>query len=288
MLSRQRMVLVAAGLAFLLAAWPAPAQPLVQTLPCIDGLVINADTVSVGKIVKVRDEPIPGGSNLPGFHYEILERLKYPPGANSDREIKQRSMFVEHTTDKYKDWMKRGSRLLILYDYERPNRPRIVELGPKAPMIYQSDFTLLSTGKEVLRAAKQAIARTPPGVRRTYTIKLSFPAEVYPEALRKFSVEYAVLGHIPVDRQLEKMAQTTIDSQDPTVRHNAAKILRYFPSQQNVALLKSLLNDPAQSDYNEVEKLYYIRNEANEALKRIGVEVQKPVLLERNGKPVED
>ncbi len=75
-------------------AVPAFAQPLIDTVASIDSLVINADYVCVAKIIKVRDEPIPGGSEMPGFDFDVEEYLKVPMGQELTPEIKQRGMFV--------------------------------------------------------------------------------------------------------------------------------------------------------------------------------------------------
>src|SRR5690606_38620482 len=89
---------------------PALAQPLIDVVPSIDSLVINADYVYVAKIIKVRDEPIPGGSDMPGFSFEVEEYLKIPMEAELTPQITRRAMFVAPPTTKYKDWMDRSSR----------------------------------------------------------------------------------------------------------------------------------------------------------------------------------
>jgi hypothetical protein len=77
------------------------------------------------------------------------------------------------------------------------------------------------------------------------------------------------------------------------LRAEAVKALRHFKSDENIALLKPLLNDPAtlkgtQFDGEKQIKLgreYYIRKAAYETLRDWGVPVAEPVLREKPERP---
>src|SRR6056297_822683 len=120
-------------------AGPTFAQPLIDSVASIDSLVINADYVYVGKIIKVRDEPIPGGSKMPGFTFEVDEYLKVPMEEDLTPEIKQRAMFVSPPTTKYKDWMNRSCRLLIILNDSSSHHPTVIELNPDKPEVFTAE-----------------------------------------------------------------------------------------------------------------------------------------------------
>jgi len=158
-------------------AGPAFAQPLITCVASIDSLIINADYVYVAKIIKVRDEPIPGGSKMPGFDFEVEEYLKSPMSEDLTPEIKQRGMFVDPPTTKYKEWMNRSSRLLIIHNDSSPDHPTVIELAPDEPDVFIAQFRLLQDPNEIIQATKDAIERTPSNIRRLCTLRLMVPRD---------------------------------------------------------------------------------------------------------------
>lgn len=244
----------------------AYAQPLIDTVKSIDTLVINADYVYLGKIIKVRDEPIPGGSEMPGFDFEVEEYLKSPMEEELTPEIKRRGMFVAHPTTKYKDWMQRSCRLLIIdTDSDRYN-PTIIELTPGRPDIFTAQFRLLHDPNEIIQAAKAAIERTPSNVLRLRTVRLTVPREICKDT--QWENDAGLILEVPADAQLEKWATELIRHADPWNRWEAAKTLRYFKSERNAKLVAQLLNDPMPE----------VRQAASETLKRWQMDTEAPAL----------
>jgi hypothetical protein len=104
----------------------------------------------------------------------------------------------------------------------------------------------------------------------------------------------AVYLTVPVDEKLELLGQKWCKSNSICERAEGAKILRYFKNEKNIGILKSLLNDPNSAEStlhrtvpgrSELElvhrkKVYYVRQAAFDALRKLGSEVAKPVLEE--------
>ena len=243
---------------------PGSAQPLVHVVPSIDSLAINADYVYVARIVGVRDEPIPGGSDMPGFTFEVEAYLKTPMKEELTPQIERRGMFVNPPTAKYKDWMKRSSRLLILSDDLRPHQPVVIELTPNKPDILTADFKLLHEADEIILAARDAIERTPSNVRKVYTHSLMVPRELYKGT--HWEGGDGLMLEVPADVQLETWAIKSIRDEDPWNRLRATQSLRYFKSKSNAKLIAELLKDPAAD----------VREAANRILQRWEMETRSP------------
>ncbi len=118
---------------------------------------------------------------------------------------------------------------------------------------------------------------------------------------------------VPVDDRLEKSGRRWITAPDEVLRQlnfnqvrdekqregwrafersllrrEGVKALKYFQSDENIVLLRGLLNDPAWSNYEferadgtEIEKKrYFVRKAAYDVLKNWGVAVERPVIDE--------
>jgi len=239
------------------------AQPLIDSVTSIDSLVINADHVYVAKIIKVRDEPIPGGSKMPGFTFEVDEYLKVPINEKLSRENKLMGMFVSPPTTKYKDWMNRSCQLLIIANDVSTHSPVVIELAPKKADVFTADFRLLHDPSEIIQAAKDAIARTPSNILRLYTFRLMLPSEIYKGT--RWEGDYGLEMEVPADSQLEKWAIESLSHESPLNRRTATQALRYFKSEQNAKLIAELLDDPDST----------VRYLADETLKRWELEVKR-------------
>jgi len=85
------------------------------------------------------------------------------------------------------------------------------------------------------------------------------------------------------ERQLQANA---LEGRRNLLRAEGIAALRYFKSKQNIALLESLLNNPAsmiehhRDDRSDVKRVYYIRKVGYETLRKWGAEVHKPLLEE--------
>jgi len=91
---------------------------------------------------------------------------------------------------------------------------------------------------------------------------------------------------VPADQHLEKRAQDYVRSDNPHRRSEGVQALVYFQSDENLALVKPLLNDqgltysqPADGE-NAGYRIYGVRHAAYETLKAWGIEVAEPVYRE--------
>jgi hypothetical protein len=105
---------------------------------------------------------------------------------------------------------------------------------------------------------------------------------------------------VPVDPRLEKLGRRLVESagdfltkaelpDKDRLRFEGVRALRHFPSEKNVVLLKSMLDDPAFSIHlcpdGTEEKVYDIREAAYESLHSWGIVLDKPVLREGPRRP---
>jgi hypothetical protein len=105
---------------------------------------------------------------------------------------------------------------------------------------------------------------------------------------------------VPIDQRLEKLGHRLIEAPGvflakaelvyaDRLRLEGVKILRHFPTEEHIVLLKSLLDDPVSSIHvspeGTKEKVYDIREAAYEALHSWDIDVSKPVLREDPPKP---
>jgi hypothetical protein len=187
----------------------------------------------------------------------------------------------------------------------------IVRLGPPAAKqrltlpIFTVDLRLLTIPDEVLQAARAAVVEGGKAERvRFHEVHLFYDVMRVTGKSGDANILY-----VPIDGRLEAAARAWIKSPgdilrrlgiarpeginhrwsltDP-LRSEGVRALRHFKSDENIVILKGLLDDDAFS-HRKVEKgeqdgisekVYYIRKEAFETLRGWGVEVNEPVLKE--------
>ncbi|WP_372897461.1 hypothetical protein [Stieleria sp.] len=263
----------------LFASDHATAQPLVYTAESLESWIINADRVWIARIVRVRDEPIPGGSEKPGITIAVEETLKYPI---FEQRHEKMGLFVEHPTARFKDVEERSSRLLIAHSDHHQFSPKLIELTPGKVEVLRADFTILRTPEAVLQAAREIIGRVPPNVRQLHTVCLTIPPDVPFDSKRGPHGQLIV----PVDEPLETLAIGWLDSENYSSRSKAAEVLRYFKSEANIDRLRGLLQDTGYSeqlaDDRTRTKYYGVRDQAYQTLKAWGINVERPVIIESN------
>jgi hypothetical protein len=93
---------------------------------------------------------------------------------------------------------------------------------------------------------------------------------------------------VPVNVLLERQARRWVVSDDPTLREEGARSLKFFKSDENVAALKKLLTDTSFVSEREQEgarapeahRVYRVRAAAFDSLQALGVQVPEPVMRE--------
>jgi hypothetical protein len=177
----------------------------------------------------------------------------------------------------------------VAYNEYSPSGTTVIELVPDRLAVLTADFKLLRDPEAVIKSARETARRMPTAVKRIHTFKLRVPREAIPGT--EWEKYYATGGHlvlsVPVDQRLEKRAHDYIRSEDYQKRTEGARALRYFKSDDNVARVTRLLNDPgwaylrhAQENNGIEVRLYGVRLEAYQTLKAWGIEVGKPLTRE--------
>ena len=151
-----------------------------------------------------------------------------------------------------------------------------------------ADVRLLRDPEAVIRAARAAVTRLPANIKRVHTFDLQVPRNVINGT--SWETCYDTGGHlrlsVPVDQHLEKRAQDSVRSGDPHRRAEGAKALAYFKSDENIALVRPLLNDPGVTYVQPAyegragERVFGARHSAYETLKAWGIVVKQPVFRE--------
>ena len=177
----------------------------------------------------------------------------------------------------------------------------VIRLGPPVPEergfvsmpppIFSMDLNVREKPKDILEAAKVAVAEG--GKRgRVQGHEIELPREIMQRSGRSGDANTL---RVPVDRRLEGLARRLIESAGDflpgaerayadQLRLEGIRALRHFPSEMNVVLLKTLLEDPAWSIHASPagtrEKVYDLREAAYETLRSWGIVLAKPVLRE--------
>ncbi|RCS42148.1 hypothetical protein DTL42_20165 [Bremerella cremea] len=264
---------------FYAAAQQALGQPLVAKAESIESAVINADLVLVAKLVHIGEAKQVDGREFYNTNISIVRNLKQDLYLDEPHKKLQAELLGPAAV--LADWKDRSCDLLVLiYNYE-PYATKVIELAPGKMEVMKADFTLLREPEAVLNAAEQALQRTPPAIKRLHTFELHVPRNLI--ANTQWDNYFGLFLNVPVDQQLEKRAIKYLRSENYNERKEGARALRYFRSDENIARLKTLLQDPGwgylrhPADNNGIEVRYYgVRDSAYLTLKSWDVEVDKP------------
>ncbi|PHS03245.1 MAG: hypothetical protein COA78_18730 [Blastopirellula sp.] len=273
---------------FLASSAHAYAQPLIPHADSIETTVANADLVFIATIEKF--DPKKPTDDRPGHDATIIIEETLKIYYLQEESYKRMSIFIPHAASVLEDWQKRGARLLIIaYDEYYPYETKVIELTPGKMEIMTADFKLLRNPEPVLKAARETIRRMPTAIKRINTVRLSVPHKIIIGT--QWQKYYGTGGHlmltVPADERLEKRAQAYIRSESYMKRYEGIQALRYFKSDKNITLVKTLLKDPGITrNYSPGVKeepgtettIYAVRSIAHQVLRSWGVEVEKPVI----------
>jgi hypothetical protein len=247
----------------------------------IECTVANSEIVVVGKLVEFSGTEQADERGGRAATIAVEETLK---GEHRDR-LRVR---LFHPAPALAGWKDRSSRLLLAARGDPPAETTVVGLADKELQVLTADFTLLRKPEEVVRVAKETVRRLP-GVKRIGTFRLVVPRKAI--AGTRWEQYYETGGYVtltvPVDERLEKRAHEYVRSKNYGQREEAAWALRYFKSDENVALVKALLNDPGWAYGQRAEeskgvevRIYGVREKAYQTLKYWGVRAEKPMTRE--------
>lgn len=292
----------------------AESQPLRQTLDSLEWMAADSDVIVRGTVVAyARDKEVDEQTGVTHVMDTIVIRV--------NETLKGEHMpFVTFTIRNSRNredvprWERtHGELLLFLIDSARakwfflsddqkeqikqyPLTVRYVHTGDRGylmmldlahadhthrtPDVHTLDLKVLNQPEELIQATHEALAAAQE-LEQLQAHKVEQPLGAEPITLI-----------VPIDHRLEQEAQKWVRSDDGFLRREGAKALQYFPTDENIVILKSLLNDPAWSMLHKhvgeeritLGREYYVRKAAFESLKAMGIDVEQPVLLE----PVSD
>jgi hypothetical protein len=144
------------------------------------------------------------------------------------------------------------------------------------------DCNVLTKPEAILKYLEKTLAAVPKNA-TPRSIKVDVPGDT--PAKNRLCEDCGNQLIIPVDDQTEALGQDWCKARSPGRRRDGARILGQFKSEKNIAILKSLLNDPSASwEFVRHKKQYYVRRAAFDALRGFGLKLEQPVLEE----PFED
>jgi hypothetical protein len=262
-----------------LVSLAAPARAEIAFGESIEWVTADADRVIVGRVIKVemRDK-----QEVAVVEVSQTIRGKHEPTVKVFRHGKLGA--------KSKEWLDAGAPVMfflrsnasawILRDDH--NFPSVIVLGktkreaPRSMDVFTRDFGMLTEPDAILKHV-EAYAKSIPADWKKQHIMLDAPGSS--AVFRKLWGGSTVLLKVPVDPQLDTQGRRWCKSADPDQRVHGVQALAKFKNDENIKLLKSLLQDPAFSTGDGMRR-YYVRRNAFEALRGFGVEVARPVLEE--------
>lgn len=257
------------------------AQPIFGHTTSLELTVLDAEVVLVGTVdhiaVKGEDtivtvsveETLKG----PGEH---KEKLKIYLGTNI--------WGTDH-------WRANTNRKILTANWinHRLQGASVIELEEKRQLpVVKADFSILWKANEIIREARKILAARP-GVARVYSVRLNGPAELMKIANWKGGAGVKVT--VPVSPELLNYALKEIKDGKYN-RTECIEALRYFRSEETIALCKKLLKDsawgylrhPINNKGVEVRR-YSGRKAAYENLRAWGIKVEKPVIDSEHYRP---
>jgi hypothetical protein len=308
-MKRSRLFLILAACT-LIFALPSSANAIISTGESIEWVLATSDCVVAGTVVKC--ERITGQGQR---KYELVTVAvsKAIKGAQTETvAFLSEVQTLGHPPKEYhygQQWMDEGVPILfclVKNDGKRsPFAPEKVAwvlrdavlLGKSKHKwntgcipVLTRDFDVLTEKASILKYAEQTVKTTPRDyLPVSHTVTVPTDTAVFRTMWSRSCVRLI----LPVDEKLEKFGQGWCKSADPYERAQGAGILGHFKDEKNIALLKSLLLDPAKGEttrYSSSSKnpgglvyrknVYFVRQAAFDALNEMGAMVERPVLEE--------
>ncbi len=261
----------------------AHSQPLCARAESIESTVFNASVVAVGRIVSFDAGGESRDPDERNVTFEVEEMLK----GRHREQLRVRARWPASTLRRWS--CDDQSRLLVATRGDPLVSTAAIDLDDPELAVLTGDFNLLRNPDEVLRNARDAV-RKMPGVTRIQTFDLVVPRELVRET--KWSEYYRTSGHltltVPVDATLERWAIEHVDSRHLMECEAAARALRYFKSDENIARVKLLLDNSQWACFRQASenqgievRHYSVRQAAWQTLTFWGIDVERPTIRER-------
>lgn len=305
---RRATLLAACCETWFLALFPVTARAETAYTESIEWVVASSDRIVVGKVTSVDAVKDRENQTCQTVIITVSKTLK---GAHTPRETFVMPAYLSNGFAKA--WMDEGALIvffLLKNDGHRVSVPadkfawvlRDDQCGPNAILLRKNkkgeidvmdvltcDFDVLTDPSSILKYVEKTIDKQrSKRALRQHSVDVPFETPVF----KKLWSGSSVFLDVPVDEKLEALGRRWCRSASCFEREEGANALAYFPNERNLALLKSLLNDPTTSDgtYHETvpgktemrliwhKTFYPVRKAAYDSLRQLGAQVQKPVL----------
>jgi hypothetical protein len=252
----------------------------------IEWVIADSDWVFIGKITKIEKTD----------HYEIVT-VEVSKTFRGKHEEKARFTVRSGGRPDAESWRKAGVSMLfclvkrdhIKDNKELPNLDFVLRYGTSHHCavflgktdqpgldVFTRDFKVLTDPAAMIKHVENYAKSIPGDWKRKHVI-VDLPADT--PAFGKLWAGSAVIFTLPADPTLETDARRWCKSANADARVRGIRSLTAFPNEQNVKILKGLLTDNAYST-GDGKKSYYVRARAYEALRDLGVKVERPMLEE--------
>ena len=263
---------------------PSSAYAEINFGESIEWVTADSDRVIVGKVVKVE--------TVAGHEVATVEVTKTLRGKH---EPKATFVLRSYHGGVAKDWLDAGVPMLFFlrtrehtkdadklpkgYDWvlrDDGNYPSVVALDKagRGMDVFTREFGMLTDKAAILKHI-EAYAKSIPADWKKQSIQFHAPGDS--AVFEKLWAGSAVVFTLPVDAQLEVQGRRWCKSDDVGIRARGAKVLGNFKNDENIKLLRSLLQDPGFYTGDGMRR-YVARAAAYEVLRGFGIEVPRPVL----------
>ena len=146
-----------------------------------------------------------------------------------------------------------------------------ISLSDPGLKVLTADMRVLNDPEEIVRATVSAIESHPVG--NVVPIATFWLTDQASRSLGHADQAHCYcIASVPVDKGLEQSARHEIIWGSGLERENGARLLVNLKTPANIELLRSLLTNPAVSQFH----YYFVRAAAYDSLTRIGVAVPEP------------
>jgi hypothetical protein len=274
-----RVLLVLAAVFFGTAG--AIAQPGPMPITSIESTVLSSETIYVATITEVQEKRDQFGTPVV---LKVQELLKGKAGDSAIVRFPQ-------SKDKLDAAAKKKTRFLVmLYGGDQPTLHRCCDLDALERPEPKADYTFIRKGSDLLAYVRD-LARRDPNAYTYESFRLPVPEGKAGDAWLKLAggdeaTRQSLPGlSVPIDANLERWAQTHIESADGMFAAASVNALAHFKSDRNIQLIKTALKSnvtavvtPAESNKGIEISEYWVRRRAGEILKEWGVEFDAPEL----------
>ncbi len=202
---------------------------------------------------------VPSGNRPPDWFVDRQEHLFFLVG--NDRYLELSSLYPLALRDP---------------DYKFDN-PLLLNDDPNNAM-FDMDFNVVKGRRQILDAVSQAVKRSPTKKPPRAMVNVPWDSQIYKQLWGGSGVSLDV----PADGRLERRAKVWLRAENIETRLLGAMALSYFNTPANIALLKSLQNDPGywtgQDDKGTRRREFPVRRSAFEILTQWNITVETPVL----------